>query len=346
MGDESESIEFDPTTRSIYSLLRRSGVTSPLTGLPYSEAMIFGLGGGIGMMYFVFEYKDQSPILSIIPQYHTKSGGYTGFADGTLSRTCGNVKLMTTSSANSATKQLRNEITAGKPVLVWTGADPVLPAEDQHYLPLTVVVYGVDSDGETALIDDPRMGESRIEMSELEQRRGAMRAMKHRAVSVTGVSNRDPSEALMDAIRATVANMLTPEMSNFGVPALERWAKALGDSRDRRGWSSLFPRVADLHDAMVSVRRVCRIGGGGLRGSYAQFLEEAGELLSDTRFSAVAEQYRALAAMWLAMAKILPLAISSRTNVRLLLDDLGACVHGIAIAEANAAEALATLVSS
>ena len=39
-------------------VLSASGVRSPFTGTPFTEAMLAGLAGGIGFMIFTFEYKD------------------------------------------------------------------------------------------------------------------------------------------------------------------------------------------------------------------------------------------------------------------------------------------------
>src|SRR4051812_13240267 len=37
--------------------LTRLGVTAPHTKEPYSDAMLFGLGGGIGVGYYTFDYS-------------------------------------------------------------------------------------------------------------------------------------------------------------------------------------------------------------------------------------------------------------------------------------------------
>src|SRR6185503_9361661 len=39
-------------------------------GHPYPDAMVCGLGGGIGFMYMVFEYKGLPPLVTIVAQHH------------------------------------------------------------------------------------------------------------------------------------------------------------------------------------------------------------------------------------------------------------------------------------
>ena len=51
-------------------LLRRPGTSAPHTGEPYTEAMVCGLGGGIGFMYAIFEYKGLPPLITIVAQHH------------------------------------------------------------------------------------------------------------------------------------------------------------------------------------------------------------------------------------------------------------------------------------
>src|SRR3989442_13925670 len=45
-------------TAAAARLLAHLGVRAPHTREPFTEEMLFGVGGGIGVAYFVFEYKD------------------------------------------------------------------------------------------------------------------------------------------------------------------------------------------------------------------------------------------------------------------------------------------------
>src|SRR5437660_11796353 len=46
-----------PATTTLRGLLAHAGVRDPHTGLPFSEAMLFGIAGGIGIGVFAFLYE-------------------------------------------------------------------------------------------------------------------------------------------------------------------------------------------------------------------------------------------------------------------------------------------------
>src|SRR4051794_34009116 len=52
------------------NVLRATGHQAPHTGEPWTEAMLAGLAGGIGFMYFVFEYKGHPPTMTIVTRHH------------------------------------------------------------------------------------------------------------------------------------------------------------------------------------------------------------------------------------------------------------------------------------
>jgi hypothetical protein len=43
-------------TAAVQHVLAHQGVTAPHTGQPFTESMLLGIGGGIGFVYFVFEF--------------------------------------------------------------------------------------------------------------------------------------------------------------------------------------------------------------------------------------------------------------------------------------------------
>ena len=54
------------TTAVLANALSRQGLFARGTGKPLSEALVFGIGGGIGAGYWLFEYREvQTPLLSI-----------------------------------------------------------------------------------------------------------------------------------------------------------------------------------------------------------------------------------------------------------------------------------------
>src|SRR6266511_3846703 len=57
-------------SRLVAHLLAQAGYLAPHTGKPYTEAMVCGLGGGIGFLHAVFEYADIPPLITIVIQHH------------------------------------------------------------------------------------------------------------------------------------------------------------------------------------------------------------------------------------------------------------------------------------
>ncbi len=53
-------------TGSLRNFLAYQGITTPHTNQPYSEAMLFGISGGIAMGYFTFAYQGYDPMVRIL----------------------------------------------------------------------------------------------------------------------------------------------------------------------------------------------------------------------------------------------------------------------------------------
>lgn len=51
-------------------LLAQAGHRARHTGQPYSEAMVCGLGGEIGLTYAIFEYAPVPPLFTVVAQHH------------------------------------------------------------------------------------------------------------------------------------------------------------------------------------------------------------------------------------------------------------------------------------
>jgi len=49
-----------PATTALRGLLEHAGVRDPHTGAPFSEAMLFGMAGGIGIGVFSFLYEKEN----------------------------------------------------------------------------------------------------------------------------------------------------------------------------------------------------------------------------------------------------------------------------------------------
>src|SRR5689334_6823358 len=131
-------------------LLRQAGHTAPHTGEPFTEAMVAGLGGGIGFMYAVFEYTGCPPIMTIVAQHHPEPW---------LPAVLGRIGTPYTEEHNGASKPamaaLHRALDGARPVFctVDQTALPWHAGEPSHSeVPYEVVVAG--RHGGTLLLDD------------------------------------------------------------------------------------------------------------------------------------------------------------------------------------------------
>ncbi len=264
-------------------VLAVSGVLNPFTGEPFSEAMLAGLGGGIGFMIFTFEYKDTTTA-SAVTRFHP--GPYT---ENLLRRSGANVNIQQTGSATLAQSRLDAALETGVPAVVrvvrgtlpWMPADPVADMD-------SVDVVVVTRDGEDYLMDDGGGRLERISGPALAAARTARKADKHWQAHVVDAHGEVfTAEVLRQAMAETAQELLSRQAppgippgyaKNFGIVGMQTWAQRLRDTSTRRGWSRIFADPARaaaglgmLH-GLLAGRKFS--GPGALRPLYAQFLCE------------------------------------------------------------------------
>ena len=107
---------------------------------------------------------------------------------------------------------------------------------------------------------------------------------------------------------------LSEKSASFSLPAFDKWAKMLTDTKNAKSWSKVFADGVGLVDVLVSVgEQVDDRGlfGGSLRRRYVEFLDHAGHLL-DIDLSEPASAYMLAAERWLDVAAVRPLRAGRR----------------------------------
>jgi hypothetical protein len=273
-------------------LLSRAGYTAPHTGRPYTEAMACGLGGGIGFMYAVFEYKGMPPIMTMVMQHHPDP-----WTPGALSR-LGIGYAEEHGGAKPALAALHRYLGAGRPVYCSIASS--FPTE-----PRTVLVVGrVDG---AFLVDDG--GPAPAPMSEADfgaAWSGYKKGRHQRIVLDPPADPVDPAKAVRASIATTVAHLTGPVLgnsfdANFGFSGMARLAAGLCDVRAKSGWPARFS-VPETFAFGVRRLRQCLeqeyTSAGGTRPLYAEFLDEAADLLGDPRVAEAAALFRESGALW------------------------------------------------
>ncbi len=278
-----------------------SGVAANLLGhlgIDISEAMAFGIGGGLFFAYLPFIRINRLPLVT-----------YRAAAGHLLKRISSlpgfRLNQQRFSSAGQAMAELDDLLERSIPVGLQTGVFwlPYFPkALRFHFNAHNLVVYGKQADG--YLISDPVFPEPVVCPAEdLARARFASGALAPKGKMYHFVQvdrDFDRRRAIIDGIDSVTSMMLNKRFPLIGVKGirflqgrLRRWPKKLGDER------------AALHlGNVVRMQEEIGTGGGGFRFMYAAFLQESAALLKDdhllacsSSLTAAGDQWRTFAAM-------------------------------------------------
>lgn len=286
--------------------LAEFGVRSPATGAPYREALLAGLGGGIGFMYAVFSYRDLPPICTLVLRYHPHD-----FVLGMLQRAGIGHVVEHTSSARKAHRQLVSATESGSLCLATIGIGPSA-TED-------VVVS--DADDQTVVFSRHPGHTETVTAEVFAAMRASNRTSRHRLIVIE--DGTQPSkdwalgDAAHDAIAATHTVLTGPVLGhafdvNFGLTGMDRFASALADTRTKSGWTRVFGTSTE--HLVGGLRRIERCvqhefsAWGGMRPLYADFLDQVADdpqVRSGGRARSLVEAsiaYRSLGDEWAALA--------------------------------------------
>ncbi|MGW1541998.1 BtrH N-terminal domain-containing protein [Streptomyces sp. NPDC002309] len=284
--------------RHVLAKAARAQVSAPTTGLAYAEfgtdqhheaslirhalgsvhdeALVAGLAGGVGFMYFVFEYRGLPPLLTIVSQHHPQP-----WVPAALDRL--RVPYEVRHSSKPRWTELREALDAGRPVfcavdksrLPWHGMEPGFGADAY-----TVVVAG--HDGDTLYVDDEAAGPHALGMEEFGAAWSAYRKGRHQMIVPTGPATGAPD--VEGAITATVGHLTGPVLGNkfdvnFGFSGMEKLAAQLRDTRTKTGWERRFGGPVPFFHGVRRLYECLEVeytAPGATRPLYADFLDLAG----------------------------------------------------------------------
>jgi hypothetical protein len=295
-----------PDTAALTRLLAALGVTDPSSGRPLSEAMAFGVAGGIGFAYFVFEYDDLATLYlgGRINSYVQKLDA----TEAALARLGVPATVRRTTGPATAERHLRAALDQGRPVIATVDMARLRYRAVPDWLcgmtPQDVLVELRDGQ---PLLWDLAPAPIPVTWAELAEARAGVRSAKHRLVVAEAPDGPvDLAGAAAAGIADTWPGMLEPPMRNFGVPGLAKWAGLLTAARDPKGWPALLDapgRQFQLLTWLYDWVETAGTGGGFFRAMYAEFLEEAAGPLGWPVLTELAGDYRELAAAWTALAE-------------------------------------------
>jgi len=296
-------------TAAVANALAARGVRLGPDGPPVDEITFYGLCGGTGFLYMVFEYRGFPPLPSVLMRHDTAADRF--FLHG-LRRLGLGLEVRESSSAARARRDLDAALAAGHPAFCVVDAATLhrggLPGAVAGLAPTAVAVTGKDGDG--YVLDTGAGRPERRTAEELDAARAACRSTKRRLAVLRDVDAvAEPAAALHEAVAATAERYERSPYrgfaGNFGLAGMAKFVAALTDTRDRRGWPRLFPegRLAclGLRRLYQGVQLEMTPPAGG-RGAQATFLRTAAEVTGHAPYVEAAERFERAAAAWTSVA--------------------------------------------
>ena len=255
-----------------------SGVAANLLtwkGIHITEAMAFGIGGGLFFGYFPFIRINGMPLVT----YRAAAGHILK----TIATIPGiNISRKKFRDQDQAMAELDAALADSIPVGLQTGVFwlPYFPkALRFHFNAHNLVVYG--KEGDEYLISDPVFpGPVRCPAEDLARARFASGALapKGKMYYLTRVPKQlEYRPLVMEGIKSVCRMMLGNPFPLIGVRGIRFMARRLEQWPDRLGRER-----ADLHlGHVVRMQEEIGTGGGGFRFMYAAFLQESSEKLQE-----------------------------------------------------------------
>lgn len=297
-----------PETAALTRVLADRGVTSPLTGRPLSEAMILGIGGGLGAGYILWEFKSRDgAILTLGFRNRWQYPAIPGWYGQTLERLGIAADLHETGGPAGARSTLDRILADGRSVIAWVDHQSIgtwhLPERLSGYLGYPVVVVGRTGDG-AYLVDDRGRAPLVVEDATMAAARGRIGSYKHRLIDPRPEAGPISEARLRSAIEAGLADQvehLRSSSDSFSLPAWRKWSRNMNDPRPAKGWPRVFADGDGLFGALLSIAEEVQaeVGatGGHLRERYAEFLDEV-TAAGIARLDDAAASWRAAADLW------------------------------------------------
>ena len=293
-----------------------------------TEEMLFGLGGGLGLIYFLFDLHGGHPLV-VGTRYHASEAKTPVFVMQMCEAWGAKTELKHSTSRSAATKSLTKMLDEGYTPIVWVEYPklPYLFLSGHPNMYYTIVVY--EKDGDEFVVGDLGPSVARISVEELEEARHSHYATKFRSLTITDAPEKpDVREVLTERIRLMCSQMLEGlGITNFGLQAFKKWADMLTNTKNKKGWSNCFTDGPSLHEALSSLYEQIEwrgFAGSAFRGMYADFLDQSAGVLKKPPLKKVAEQFREADASWHKIAlAALPNSIPILKETRDLFDRRG-----------------------
>ncbi len=295
-------------TAVLRNALTRQGLRDPRSQQALSEAMILGIGGGLGAGYILWEFDKYDSAL-IVLGFRNRWNYTADFIKNACARLNVAVDMRETTSVKKAQANLNDALQTSGTALLWTDKASLPyhglpPAQKGHSIHLIRVEKAEDAGGERYTVDDLSAMPWSLSRDVLANARAPIPSNKQRSMSLCPADSFDLASALRAGIEDHIAHLSRGSQS-FSLPVYKKWAKLMTQPKNKKSWRMVFARRAGLYLTLRSVYEGITLDdsdGAGLRECYADFLTEAQDIL-DINLDEAAAGYRACAGAWRALAE-------------------------------------------
>ena len=286
--------------------------------------MVFGIAGGIGCGYILWEFKKHDAAI-LVMGFQNKWNYPSEYFQNLSNRLGVQAEFKETGGKKTASKQLEEVIENGRAAITWIDQEslpyfhlrPMYNGCFGHY----VSGYGLDND--TVYVDDRAQQPLTVDSESFANARARIGSYKNRLLSLhTDAPSDDLPTAIMAGLQDCVDYMSSGSQT-FAPPTYRKWARLMTDSKNKKGWPVVFKDKTGLFGTLRSLHEEIKLfgtKGGGLRFLYADFLNEAATVLPNPALAEAAEQYAALGQQWTTFAdSVLPDEIAPLAKTRQLL---------------------------
>ena len=298
----------DPDCTALAIQLSSCGIELPGLGAEPDEAMLFGIGGGVGCGVFQFVYE-KNDFSSFYLAGRTRWDDALGWHRAVIARLGLECEVFESGGKRAAAKTLSGWIGRGRPVVAWVDAGSLpyrglggfLEGGGYH----TLTIYR-EEDGRF-LLGDLAPDPVSIAADVLATARSRIRKHRNRLLQVAPGPVEVPVEELVwGGLEAGWQALQNPRMAGFSLAALQTWAQRLAGGGGKHAWPKAFPRGHRLFSGLSSITRFIEsIDNDGClhRRLMARFLAQAGQLLDEPELSELAGEYELLADSWRKLAR-------------------------------------------
>jgi len=290
-------------TASIRNALDYQGAKAPHTGQPYTEAMLLGISGGITFGYFTFHYDGYDPQVNLLTR-NTFEPMETIFNRMGIAR-----EVLQTTSASKGRQNLIRALEEGyAPIAspdMWLLPYNAMPYDEGMWGGLPLVIYGYEPKKGEAYLSDRSFVSLTVTTEELDKARARVKKDKHRLLLLEHADESRLATAIRQGLRDCVRLMIEKpprgSVRNFGLRALQHWREML-QKKGKGSWAREYPMGRPLLAVLISSYTFLGPAFGKTmkaeRDVYADFLEEAAQVLQMSELNNVAVRYRIAGDAW------------------------------------------------